>query len=696
MRTILRLVAALAVIVVALIASYAVNVMLGMRAQAQTTGTIAGLPLQAPVTIARDGRGIPHIRAENEHDLFFADGFVQGQDRAFQLDLLRRYVYGQLAEVLGSSLVATDEHEREVPVAQIVSAQMRTLDMRERNALQAFADGVNAAFSRDSTPVEFRALMYRPRPWQAQDSLAVGFATVLDLTDTWNDVAARVGRPSLLTDPCYDAPVTEGLAKVAQPRNCPLQRIALLRELLAPHPAKGSNAWASGAAHTTTGRALLASDPHLRLQIPGIWYLVDLHAPEFHAAGATLAGTPGVILGHNDHLAWGATNGTVAALSVFDAPKDLDNRYWQNETFHVRFGGARTRRYYRAPDVFGVNVGSGSTKRFVLVRWSAYSHPQSPVTTFDRLDRAATMVQALAALRAYPDPTQNFVLADDRGRVAYQLAGTIPDDPLWGEGIHPARDLAQHYRAIPFAQLPHITPSRDAIVWTANNKMYGDAYRYRLSAAFAPPYRAYRIARMLQARKRYDVAYFSAMQMDTLSVAEHEFSRYFPALAAWDGRFRPSSKRATAVYDGREELAQQYDGDFASGLIASRTRRGTIASIALPASPAPWGVAGSVVVKHPLAALGMSFLNGTTFRGDGDAFTVHRQNYGFSQSYRAVWDVGNWDIGGIIIPQGESGRPGSGHYTDEAADWSAGRLLPLPYSDRAVERATVERLTLTP
>ncbi len=132
------------------------------------------------------------------------------------------------------------------------------------------------------------------------------------------------------------------------------------------------------------------------------------------------------------------------------------------------------------------------------------------------------------------------------------------------------------------------------------------------------------------------------------------------------------------------------------GILAARKARKVIATLRLPASPAPWGTAGAVTVKHPLAALGLAFLNGTTFAGDGDAFTVHVQKYGFSQSFHAVWDVGNWDVGGITIPQGESGEPGSPHYTDEADAWVAGRLLALPYSHNAVDRATVEQQTLRP
>jgi penicillin amidase len=699
LRTILGAVGILVVAAIVLITLYAGNVAVGMHSTATVDGTIAGIGVQAPVQILRDARGVPHIRAANDHDLFFAQGYVEAQDRLFQLDLLRRFVYGDLSEILGSAGLRSDENARVVPVRTIVERQWQTLSGRERSLIQAFTDGVNAARKRESTPVEFRALDYDMTPWQPQDTLAVSFATVLDLTDNWNDIAGRIGNEPLLTDPCFDAPVTEGLARIADPAHCSAQnaRVGLIRTLLDARPPIGSNNWAAGAAHTATKRALLANDPHLHLGIPGVWYLVDLQSPGFHVAGATLTGTPGVTLGHNDRIAWGATNGTVTALSVFGPPASLDAADWQTETFRMRVGRPVTKKYYRGAHEFGTDVIVGGQPRFILVRWNAYETPRSPFVAFDELSRSRSIEDALVALRRYPGPTQNFVLADVSGRVAYQLAGEIPNDPLWSRDIHPAGDLAKHYPNVPFDTLPHVAPSRGAIVWTSNNKIYGPSYPYRLSAAFATPCRAYRVAQLLRARSTYDVDYFASMQMDVLSVCERQLASYVPALIAWDGRFTPDSTDATAAFHLRLALVREFGG-MTKAMLGSRARPGAITALAAVGdpSPQPWGVAGAVQVQHPLAPLGMSFLNGTKFAGNGDAYTVHVQNNGFSQSFRAVWDVGNWDAGGITIPQGESGRPASGHYTDEAADWVAGRLLPLPYSNAAVDRATLERLTLAP
>jgi penicillin G amidase len=724
MKTVLRAVTALVLIVAVIGVWFFANVEIGLHASARVDGTVAGLAVRAPVTILRDGRGVPHIVAASQRDLFFAQGYAEGSDRLFQMDLLRRYVRGELAEVFGSAALHADESARGVPVRAIVEGEWRALDDEERDFLAAFSDGVNAAMQREPLPVEFRMLAYKPAPWTPQDSLVVSLATVLDLIDDWNEVAHRdrayrEGGLALLaarfpfTDPCYDAPVTGGLSAMGPGPAC-AKKVALLSELADARAPVGSNEWAAGAAHTRTGRALLANDPHLGLTVPGVWYLADLRAPGFHAAGASLPGAPGIVLGHNDQLAWAATNGTVASLSVFEPPANLDPAGWQTETFRVRLQGDVTKRYYRTAREFGLTTDDG---RFVLVRWDAYDHPLSPLGTFLKLDRAPSLEAAIAALAGYPGPTQNFALVESSGRAAYHLAGRIPADPAWSRWVHKAADLARSYGNVPFAALPQVAPSRDAVVWTANNKMFGAGYPLPLGAQFAPPYRAYRIAQLLRARPVYDVAYFTRMQMDVLSLPERDLAHALApslhaldasaaeSLRAWDGEMTGGSVAATLAERLRLALTDSHTGRAPSVLEALRRapwpvnsdRRAIRSALA---SPAPWSAAGAIPVLHAFDSLGIKALNGSVFPGDGDAFTLHMQSqHGAevdSQSFRAVWDAGNWDAGGITLPQGESGEPGSGHYLDQAPAWLAGRLLPLPFSDAAVRSAAVESETLRP
>ncbi|HEY5425374.1 MAG TPA: penicillin acylase family protein, partial [Candidatus Tumulicola sp.] len=328
--------------------------------------------------------------------------------------------------------------------------------------------------------------------------------------------------------------------------------------------------------------------------------------------------------------------------------------------------------------------------------------------------------EAMTVLSRYEGTAENFIVADTHGNVAYHLAGGVPLDPAWGRYVHPAADARLTLKNIPFGRLPFVGPSRDAEIVSANNKMYPDGYPYRLSATFEPPYRAYRIAQLLHARKRYDPPYFARMQLDTVSPVDLEFARNVAAaagafrdepefrnvaaeLAAWNGAFSSGSRAATVEHALRSRLAENAPSLYAL-LLRLRSGaesedidsdlRGALYSAA--GRSQPWGRAGSVRVEHPLAPLRFGFLDGATLPGDGDEYTVHLQQPGFSQSFRAVWDVGNWDGGGIVIPSGESGEPGSGHYDDLSAAWISGRLEPLPFSDRSVELGTRERLVLVP
>ena len=719
------MVLSVALVFTAIVGAFALYLAVSFHtAVARVDGTVKLPELQAPVTIIRDERDIPHIIAQDEHDLFVAQGYAEGSDRLFQIDLTRHAVYGRLAEWFGARALRADERARIIDVRGIVARQFSKLAPRQRAQLLAFSDGVNAAMRSQPTPFEYRLLLLRPEPWRPQDSLAVGFATVLVLSDSYREVLDR--------DEAYrqfgHTAMPEGFAKVYDayyPLSDPKYDAPTMTER---GGRAGSNAWAAGSLHARDGRALLANDPHLAPSIPGIWYLVDLRAPRYHAAGASLAGSPGVILGHNDAIAWGATNGSVAALSVFCGVRPPPSAAVQ-EQFHVRFGRGNSSTYFREKRGFYITKEIGRPES-CLVGWSAFTNPVSPLETFDGLDRATTLEDARRALSHYPGPTQNFVLAQRDGRVAYQLAGWIPNDPAWARYAH--RDAYRDYPILPFQVLPHVAASRTAIVWTANNKMYDRGYPYRLSATFEPPYRAFRIRALLRARHKYDVDYFSRMQGDVYSAADFEFARAivlmarrFPSLltlreqqpmikdlARWNGRYDPDSVGATIAHDMRVNETSPFDR-ITSTLQELRLIRGQpgtyqnpnlfdpafgCSQIALNACvrQIPWRNAGAVPILHPLHGLGITWLDGPTLPGDGDKFTIHVQRTAFTQSFRAVWDVGNWDAGGIVIPCGESGEPGSPHYQDLTADWEANKLVSLPFTPAAVQQHGGTRQTLTP
>jgi penicillin amidase len=737
------------------------------HAVARVDGSFEKIGVLAPVTIARDARGIPHIRAANEHDLYFAQGFAEGSDRLFQMDLLRHYVDGRLSEWIGKAGLASDIEHRRFGVARMAHDAYVHASDRERDDVDAFTEGVNAAAAAQPLPPEYRALFLSFEAWKPSDAYADGFATALELVDDgtqigWRDLILGDLGPNGLDafypqgDPKYDAPAMGG-----KPLTIPPLPPLTLRRPAAPVATRderatiGSNAWAVGGAHVVGGRAVLANDPHLRLQIPGVWYLFEAEAPGLHIAGASLAGTPGVVLGHNEHIAWGVTNGGTAAMRLWRQEFQADGTYFtgttqmhtrgRHELMHVRFG-ADVERVFQETDR-GVVLQDGPGVSFVL-DWEQMQHPRSPLAAFDALDRAPSIDAAMDALRAYPGPVQNFVFADDRGRAAYRLGGPVLEDgdyalrPL--DGL-PRTGPPKPATIVPFARMPAVEPSRDAVVVTANNRPFSAGYPYRLAAGFAPPYRAYEIATHLRGRAPLTPDAVGAAAFDLTSPAERELcaealaaaahvrgapADLVAALRTFDGRIAPDSTGATAIvavrraalamlvadhlppadaaaYLGGDEpalmvlvraLRERPRGwvpgdDYDAFLVAAMQRaRSEIKADAVPA----FGTYGGWTVAHPLAMVGFSVWNGPHFAGHGGSYAPAVQWNGHSQSFRALWIPGDWDAGGIDIPSGESGEPGSEHYRDLGARWERNERTPLPFSDAAVAKAAVHALTLTP
>jgi penicillin amidase len=723
-RALSRHAIALALCAIVVVAAYAVNVATALHESAATAGTVRVSLVRRPVIIVRDRRDVPHIRASDDRDLFFGEGFAEGSDRLFQLDLTRRYAYGRLAEVLGPKALAYDEAQRAVDIAGIAERQLRALAPNDRAAIVAFADGVNAAAAMQPPPLEFRMLLYDPQPWTPEDSLAVSIVASLELSDSWQNVVARDAiwrergkRCFDLTLPLSDGPydVTSAGVFDRTKRNafgaCTIAAIPSQRRI-------GSNAWASGGALTASGHALLANDPHLDLTIPGIWYLVDLASPQTHAAGATIPGIPGIVLGHNAGVAWASTNANVATTSVFMTQQPRGGS-WVTERFTVRFSHDAVVRYYRTRHEF--SVPTDDPENVTLVRWPVYAQTHSTIATGLALERAADLHGALSILARYRGSPQNFLVADRQGAVVYHMAGMLPNDPAWGRYVHQASDLRRTFSPIAFDELPKRNPARNALLVSANNKPYGKNFPYRLSAQFQPPYRAYRIAALLHGRSRYDWRFFARMQMDTLSPIDLEIARdivrFNPAqplddnargalqlLRTWDGRFTSPSRAAALEHAIRESVfgdSDALDARLAAlkgGGDAPDLRQDVVEALPYVASlgTPPWGSAGRVHIEYVLSPLHFGFLDGSWLPGAGDEYTIHLQEPGMAQGFRAVWDVGEWDRGGITIPSGESGEQGSGHYSDLTRDWMRGVLRPLPFTAAAVARDAANVLVLQP
>jgi penicillin amidase len=305
---------------------------------------VAGL--RAPVMVRRDAHGVPHIEAANQNDLWMAQGYVTAQDRLWQMDAYRRNANGELAEVMGPSLVWHDKTQRVLQFRNTAQRIYGNLPAEDRARLDAYARGVNLyiAEHQDSLPPEFKLLFYRPKPWSGADSLSIGMMMV-EMLDTHfytklarERIAADLKSEKLERDlypvgSWRDHPPTGIQVDLSQPHAEPAPKKSddddeddrtqvrgmapagedpeRLREAMGLPACQdcepGSNNWVIAGKHTASGKPLLANDMHLGLSEPNVWYMADLSAPGFHAAGVTLPGVPFVIAGHNEHVAWGFT-----------------------------------------------------------------------------------------------------------------------------------------------------------------------------------------------------------------------------------------------------------------------------------------------------------------------------------------------------------------------------------------------------
>ena len=337
----------------------------------QLDGSLAVKGLSAPVKVTRDGHGVPAIEAANLEDLFFAQGYVTAQDRLWQMDVMRRFGAGELSEILGEDTLKIDREQRILGLRAAAKKSLGMASPRDRSYFDAYARGVNEFIvtQGSSLPIEFRILKYRPKPWQAEDSIVIANQMVKDLNFyTFEDtierekILAKLG-PELTADlyvnkSWHDRPPTVMRADIndqqnqgdsdddddddddSGPDNAVTQRGRGLEIWAqhAPEAANGSNDWVVSGAHTVSGKPLLSNDMHLGHQMPNLWYEAHLKSGALDVAGVTLPGMPYVIVGHNQRVAWGFTNVGPTVADAFIENVDAQGAYqtprgWQQRHY---------------------------------------------------------------------------------------------------------------------------------------------------------------------------------------------------------------------------------------------------------------------------------------------------------------------------------------------------------------------------
>ncbi len=579
------------------------------------------IALSAPVTVRRDAHGVPHIEAATQQDLLVAQGYVTAQDRLWQMDAYRRTSNGELAEIMGPSLVRLDKAKRVFQFRKTAQRIYANLTADDRARLDAYARGVNFYIDqhRGALPSEFRLLHYQPQPWSGVDSISIGMMMV-DMLDTrWyaklgrERVASKLHNSKVESDlypvgSWRDHPPTGVLLDLSKPHTEPTpppgedeeddrsqtsavpgEDLRALRELLGVPACSGcvpgSNNWVIAGPHTASGKPLLSNDMHLSLREPNIWYMADLRAPGLHAAGVTLPGMPFVVAGHNDHVAWGFTALYADVQDLYVEKLDGKGNYYQpgdavlagswkpltidHEMIHVR--GGRDVSFEVQSTPHGPLIDPIFTKdtRPIALHWTLYDTKLNSIPLY-QMNTASNWAEFSAALAQWCWPTQNVVYSDDQGHIAYHAIGRIPLRPAGLTGI-PIQDGAHEWQGyIPFEQMPSSVDPPSGFLATANSRVTSDGAPYLLSLDWADPYRIERIYKTLQGRDQLKPSDMLALQTDVYSEVDqelaHRFSYAIDHAAGTDQRLRNAA-----------DMMRSWDGQLttnsAAASLVTQTRK---------------------------------------------------------------------------------------------------------------------------
>jgi penicillin amidase len=558
-------------------------------------GQIQLAGLDAPVDIYRDPMGIPNIYASTEHDLFFAQGYVHAQERFWQMDAWRHIGSGTLSEMFGKGRVDTDTFLRTLGWRRVAEQEYNELEADSQSILISYTEGVNAFLKdHDATDLSLEYAVlgllspdYKIEPWTPVNSLTWGKAMAWDLRGNMGKEIERAVMLKTLSPehvaelyPPYpqDHPsivnkigenpsplqghATQTLANLTLSSlelNSLTSKAALLDGVLSLHgDGIGSNSWVIGGTRTATGMPLLANDPHLGIQMPSIWFQLGLHckpksdACPYDVAGFSFAGVPGVVIGHNDRIAWGVTNlgPDVMDLYVEKVNPNDPNQYEVNgqwvdfetrkETINIvggepveitvkltRHGPVISDSYGPLEDhgdpkdkefeAFKDRAGIELPEQYVIaLRWTALS-PSTPFKAIWGFDKAKNWQDFREAAKYFHVPAQNLTYADIDGNIGYQMPGDIPVRAN-GDGTLPVPGWTDEFEwtgLIPFEDLPYALNPHEDYIATANNQVVPSDYPYLITEDWEYGFRAQRIVDLIMnAPGKIDIAYIQKMQGD--------------------------------------------------------------------------------------------------------------------------------------------------------------------------------------
>jgi penicillin amidase len=717
-------------------------------------GTLTVGGTDGAIEIYRDAIGVPHVWATSIHDAFFGQGFVHAQDRLWQMEYDRRRSSGRLAEILGPRALTFDIFNRGMDLDGCSRRDHAALPDEAQAVVDAYAQGVNAFLTTtDYLGYEFEICGITPAPWEAWQCGAVLKVRHV-LMGTFDN---KLWRARLFAALGIDGVVSPGSAHgredlliipvgATETYDAGLDDIAV-DALATSARADGSNNWAVDGSRTSSGKPIVAGDPHRMLEVPNVYYQNHIACPAFDAIGISMPGIPGMFhFGHNEHVAWCVTHAMADPHDLFVGGEVIEKR-----TDIVKVRGGDDIEIEIATTAQGpVVIGTPGADDGVALRWTASDRATTSLATILPTLLSRNVEELDEVMRDWVDPCNNFVMADVEGTIGYVHRGRVPDRPR-ANGWLPVDATNDWGDDVPYDELPRLRDPEEGMIVTANNRVVPNSYPHYLGMDYSQPGRAQRVLDRLRELEKATAEDMADIHGERTSlparVIRDAIQRVAPQpeLEDWNGAMEPGSA-AAAIYATirdqlagvlveREPFAQLVANPYAkdepfpspahsrirtalpriigSDLVpddaideaAKRAIALLEAELGADRAKWRWDALHRTNTVHPVARTSPEY--GQTLNpprvgmgGDGDTPQAGSCEMGtwiqHSSVARYVFDLGDWDNSAWVIPLGASGHPASPHYADQAETWSKVKLFPMTFSWDKIRAGAETRQVLEP
>lgn len=503
--------------------------------------------------VYRDQWGVPQIYAKDNYSLFFAQGYVQAQDRLWQMEMNRIIGYGELSKYFGNGYVELDYYMRTIGLKRVAESSYELLNEETKENLNAYVDGVNAYLEKNekSLPVEFKVLGVKPDKWNAGDVLTTCNIMVTYMSYNYLIEIMRAKIVATLGEEAVNELfLYEEEDEIMVPEDLDDYRwlneesgtldLAFLNKSYAQK--WGSNNWVINGEHTKSGKPILCNDTHISLSMPSMWYEIGLHSDNYNVSGYSLIGAPYVVIGHNDKISWGITNVTTDVQDLYvEKIDDIDNpkQYYYKDEWHdlkiekekieVKESDTIERNVYYTEHGPLVNEAMEIGKQPISMKWTLYDG-NTLLNAVTAINQAGNWSEFREGLREWNNAAQNFVYADVYGNIGYQNTSKVPIREKYHQGLLPVPGWTGTYEwkgYVPYDELPSQYNPEEGYIVTANNKTVSDDYEYYISDDWSADYRVSRIKELLSQTENATIEEMERIQLDTYSIPAEKLVPYF-------------------------------------------------------------------------------------------------------------------------------------------------------------------------